>query len=79
MQLNSRFKNWSGIPDDRAFDDVFLLSQKSIANVVQISFSYQLISSYFNFSDDSLGYEYPFALKIVQKDGFTCAKCPWYR
>ena len=30
-------------------------------------------------SDDSLGYEYPFALKIVQKDGFTCTKCPWYR
>ncbi|ESO97934.1 hypothetical protein LOTGIDRAFT_153045 [Lottia gigantea] len=29
--------------------------------------------------DDSLGYEFPFTLKVVQKDGFTCAKCPWYR
>ncbi|XP_052801941.1 ubiquitin carboxyl-terminal hydrolase 32-like [Mya arenaria] len=29
--------------------------------------------------DDSLGYEYPFTLKVVQKDGFTCAWCPWYR
>ncbi|XP_041349176.1 ubiquitin carboxyl-terminal hydrolase 32-like [Gigantopelta aegis] len=29
--------------------------------------------------DDSLGYEYPFTLKAVQKDGFTCASCPWYR
>ncbi|WAR02243.1 UBP32-like protein [Mya arenaria] len=28
--------------------------------------------------DDSLGYEYPFTLKVVQKDGFTCAWCPWY-
>ena len=31
------------------------------------------------FSDDSLRYEYPFTLKAVQKDGFTCASCPWYR
>ncbi|KAI0214877.1 Ubiquitin carboxyl-terminal hydrolase 32 [Lamellibrachia satsuma] len=29
--------------------------------------------------DDSLGYEYPFTLKVVKKDGFTCAHCPWYR
>ncbi|CAL1537349.1 unnamed protein product, partial [Lymnaea stagnalis] len=29
--------------------------------------------------DDSLGYEYPFMLKEVQKDGFLCHKCPWYR
>ncbi|KAL8573322.1 hypothetical protein ACOMHN_032784 [Nucella lapillus] len=29
--------------------------------------------------DDSLGYEYPFTLKLVLKDGTTCAKCPWYR
>ncbi|KAK2185909.1 hypothetical protein NP493_217g02044 [Ridgeia piscesae] len=29
--------------------------------------------------DDSLGYEYPFTLKMVQKDGFTCAHCPWFR
>ncbi|KAK3792372.1 hypothetical protein RRG08_045916 [Elysia crispata] len=29
--------------------------------------------------DDSLGYEYPFILKEVQKDGFSCDKCPWYR
>ena len=30
-------------------------------------------------SDDSLGYEYPFSLKAVQKDGCTCTWCPWYR
>ena len=30
-------------------------------------------------SDDSLGYEYPFTLKAVQKDGCTCTWCPWYR
>lgn len=29
--------------------------------------------------DDSLGYEYPFTLKAVQKDGLTCTWCPWYR
>ncbi|CAI9715032.1 ubiquitin carboxyl-terminal hydrolase 32-like [Octopus vulgaris] len=29
--------------------------------------------------DDSLGYEYPFTLKVVQKDGFACAWCPWYK
>lgn len=29
--------------------------------------------------DDSLGYEYPFTLKVVKKDGFSCAWCPWYR
>lgn len=31
------------------------------------------------YSDDSLGYEYPFTLKVVKKDGFSCAWCPWYR
>ena len=29
--------------------------------------------------DDSLGYEYPFVLKRVKKDGYTCSMCPWYR
>ncbi|GFO06715.1 ubiquitin carboxyl-terminal hydrolase 32 [Plakobranchus ocellatus] len=29
--------------------------------------------------DDSLGYEYPFILKEVKKDGLSCAKCPWFR
>lgn len=29
--------------------------------------------------DDSLGYEYPFILKAVQRDGLVCAWCPWYR
>ena len=27
--------------------------------------------------DDSLGYEYPFVLKRVRKDGYTCSVCPW--
>ncbi|XP_066507438.1 ubiquitin carboxyl-terminal hydrolase 32-like isoform X2 [Hoplias malabaricus] len=29
--------------------------------------------------DDSLGYQYPFTLRVVQGDGNSCAKCPWYR
>lgn len=29
--------------------------------------------------DDSLGYEYPFTLKVVQKEGFACAWCQWYK
>ncbi|GFR09430.1 ubiquitin carboxyl-terminal hydrolase 32 [Trichonephila clavata] len=29
--------------------------------------------------DDSLGYEYPFTLKAVQRNGYLCAHCPWYR
>ncbi|XP_046979817.1 ubiquitin carboxyl-terminal hydrolase 32 [Schistocerca americana] len=29
--------------------------------------------------DDSLGYEFPFVLKAVQRDGMQCALCPWYR
>ncbi|GAA6080107.1 ubiquitin carboxyl-terminal hydrolase 32 isoform X1 [Tachysurus ichikawai] len=32
-----------------------------------------------NCSDDSLGYQYPFTLRAVQKDGNSCAWCPWYR
>ena len=30
-------------------------------------------------SDDSLGYEYPFVLKVVQFGGCWCAWCPWHR
>ncbi|KAJ8367869.1 hypothetical protein SKAU_G00078970 [Synaphobranchus kaupii] len=29
--------------------------------------------------DDSLGYQYPFTLRVVEKDGNSCASCPWYR
>lgn len=29
--------------------------------------------------DDSLKYEFPFVLKVVQKDGLNCVWCPWYR
>lgn len=29
------------------------------------------------FSDDSLGYEFPFVLKAVNKEGTNCAWCPW--
>ncbi|KAK7882227.1 hypothetical protein WMY93_028401 [Mugilogobius chulae] len=29
--------------------------------------------------DDSLGYQYPFTLRVVGKDGNCCAWCPWYR
>ncbi|XP_039299269.1 ubiquitin carboxyl-terminal hydrolase 32 isoform X1 [Nilaparvata lugens] len=28
--------------------------------------------------DDSLGYEFPFVLKAVNKNGTSCAKCPWF-
>ncbi len=30
-------------------------------------------------SDDSLRQEYPFTLKLVQKDGCWCSRCPWHR
>lgn len=30
-------------------------------------------------SDDSMGYQYPFTLRVVGKDGNLCAWCPWYR
>eukprot|EP00096_Caligus_rogercresseyi_P015420 TRINITY_DN7856_c0_g1_i1.p1 TRINITY_DN7856_c0_g1~~TRINITY_DN7856_c0_g1_i1.p1 ORF type:complete len:372 (+),score=118.97 TRINITY_DN7856_c0_g1_i1:61-1176(+) len=36
-------------------------------------------SSVFAFSDDSLKYEYPFVLKVVQKGGSWCHWCPWHR
>uniref|UniRef100_A0A8C4R9Q7 Ubiquitin carboxyl-terminal hydrolase 32 n=1 Tax=Eptatretus burgeri TaxID=7764 RepID=A0A8C4R9Q7_EPTBU len=29
--------------------------------------------------DDSMGYQYPFTLSAVQRDGVNCAWCPWYR
>ncbi|XP_061639048.1 ubiquitin carboxyl-terminal hydrolase 32 isoform X3 [Phyllopteryx taeniolatus] len=29
--------------------------------------------------DDSMGYQYPFTLRAVDKDGTSCAFCPWYR
>ena len=29
--------------------------------------------------DDSLGYEYPFTLKLVRPDGAYCQLCPWHR
>ncbi|XP_070987763.1 ubiquitin carboxyl-terminal hydrolase 32 isoform X2 [Oncorhynchus clarkii lewisi] len=29
--------------------------------------------------DDSMGYQYPFTLRVVGKDGSSCAWCPWYR
>ncbi|XP_043910495.1 ubiquitin carboxyl-terminal hydrolase 32 isoform X2 [Protopterus annectens] len=29
--------------------------------------------------DDSMGYQYPFTLRVVQKDGNSCAWCPWFR
>ena len=37
------------------------------------------IFSFFFCSDDSLGYEYPFVLKVVQEGGSWCAWCPWHR
>ncbi|XP_067864309.1 ubiquitin carboxyl-terminal hydrolase 32 isoform X2 [Heptranchias perlo] len=29
--------------------------------------------------DDSMGYQYPFTLRVVHKDGNTCSWCSWYR
>lgn len=28
--------------------------------------------------DDSLGYEFPFVLRMVEREGLQCAVCPWY-
>lgn len=41
-----------------------------------------ILHVYFPFStcsDDSMGYQYPFTLRVVGKDGNSCAWCPWYR
>ncbi|XP_022103734.1 ubiquitin carboxyl-terminal hydrolase 32-like isoform X2 [Acanthaster planci] len=32
-----------------------------------------------NHAEDGPRHSYPFTLKAVQKDGITCAWCPWYR
>ncbi|XP_042906047.1 ubiquitin carboxyl-terminal hydrolase 32 isoform X2 [Parasteatoda tepidariorum] len=37
------------------------------------------VSNHAQDCDDSLGYEYPFTLKAVQRNGYLCAHCPWYR
>ncbi|XP_072909594.1 ubiquitin carboxyl-terminal hydrolase 32 isoform X1 [Hemitrygon akajei] len=29
--------------------------------------------------DDSMGYQYPFTLRVVHKDGNSCSWCSWYR
>ncbi|XP_076059243.1 ubiquitin specific protease 32 isoform X2 [Oratosquilla oratoria] len=29
--------------------------------------------------DDSMGYEFPFTLRVVDREGMQCAWCPWYR
>ncbi|XP_045101683.1 ubiquitin carboxyl-terminal hydrolase 32-like isoform X2 [Portunus trituberculatus] len=29
--------------------------------------------------DDSLGYEFPFVLRAVEREGLQCAWCPWYK
>lgn len=38
-----------------------------------------MFSSFFFFisSDDSLGYEFPFTLKVVHANGIHCGLCPW--
>ena len=33
----------------------------------------------FIFSDDSLGYEFPFVLRTVEKFGLYCSMCPWHQ
>lgn len=41
------------------------------------------LSQYFGIflhcSDDSLGYEFPFVLRVVEREGLQCAWCPWYK
>lgn len=32
---------------------------------------------FFYFSDDSLGYEFPFILRAISEGGRLCALCPW--
>lgn len=32
---------------------------------------------FFSYSDDSLGYEFPFTLRAVSEGGRVCALCPW--
>lgn len=40
---------------------------------------YNFTSFVLNFSDDSLGYTFPFTLRIVSNGGIRCAICPWTR
>jgi len=36
-----------------------------------------IVSLIYFYSDDSLGYEFPFTLKVVQANGIHCGLCPW--
>lgn len=45
--------------------------------MVGIYFNLFLLLLIFNFSDDSLGYEFPFTLKAVLQGGQICAICHW--
>lgn len=51
---------------------IFLSLNKNIKYVINVFIFYY-------FSDDSLGYEFPFVLKSVNREGTHCAWCPWYR
>lgn len=67
--------------DDKSSNqDLYEFVWKQVARIVSpLPPSEAKLSNHAQDCDDSLGYEYPFTLKVVQKDGFTCAWCPWYR
>ncbi|XP_060562624.1 ubiquitin carboxyl-terminal hydrolase 32-like [Ruditapes philippinarum] len=67
--------------DEKASNqDLYEFIWKQVARIVSpLPPSEAKLSNHALDCDDSLGYEYPFTLKVVQKDGFTCAWCPWYR
>lgn len=60
-----------------------LLGFQRIPSQTTVKVLYTFLLIYFLrlsfFSDYSLGYEFPFRLKAVNKDGTQCAWCPWYR
>lgn len=84
-------RHWSGITEKGFFFLLFSLSNRwhelerngrgnVIINLYSVYQMYGLhLYALLFYSDDSLGYEYPFTLKVVKKDGFSCAWCPWYR
>ncbi|PSN41510.1 hypothetical protein C0J52_07225 [Blattella germanica] len=60
---------------------IIALHRKMVNNLLICLFPHSRMDRKFNLDelDDSLGYEFPFVLKAVQKDGSQCAWCPWYR
>ncbi|KAL3227778.1 hypothetical protein MRX96_003740 [Rhipicephalus microplus] len=66
--------------DGTSRQDLYRLVWTQVARLVSpLPPSESTVPNHAQDCDDSLGYEYPFTLKAVHKDGFMCAWCPWYK